>query len=248
MESRQLVSSLNSFRTPLKDPCISKKSRNKNTTKLKNRFQSPSGSHISGKLANTVAHQNKDGYPLNKNKMKKTLSLWKENENIYRNLNRPADGASPLNRSLFERNTRRHYFADWESEETPMGVGGSIKNELNRDLNMGLDVSDHSKCLAPKIITIFNNNSSFHNNLVVDSNADVDYDVVQTDLFFDTDYVDYEQFQNDLNYCYDTNHNLIVENKCLYQSFSSLNSSFENLASPPISRTSSPLKHSLNYN
>ncbi|KAG0689067.1 Set1/Ash2 histone methyltransferase complex subunit ASH2 [Pichia californica] len=106
-----------------------------------------------------------------------------------------------------------------------------IHNHLY-DSSPNTQLSSNSN-ITPRTVTILNNNNNttLLNNLNL--NDQLDYDYINNPL------------QNDsLDYIYNKNIILINNNKFI-QSFTSLNSSLDTSSSPPISRSSSPLKFSI---
>ena len=104
----------------------------------------------------------------------------------------------------------------------------------------------------PKTITVLDNNVLNDYNL--DPSSNQDYFDMAFDDHIDYDYIDTANTAtnphcNDcLHYSYNKN-NSLISNTAFIQSFSSLNSSLDAGSSPPISRSSSPMKTlGLNYN
>ncbi|ODQ45276.1 hypothetical protein PICMEDRAFT_13004 [Pichia membranifaciens NRRL Y-2026] len=133
----------------------------------------------------------------------------------------------------------------------------SYSYNYNYNYNLGSGQNNmydnaYSLSSVPKTIAVLNNNviNSFNS----DPSSNQDYFDMSFDDHVDYDYVDTDSTAtnshcNDcLHYSYNKN-NFLINNTAFIQSFSSLNSSLDAGSSPPISRSSSPMKNlALNYN
>lgn len=111
--------------------------------------------------------------------------------------------------------------------------------------NYNFDHTDYSLSSVPRTITVLNNNVLNGYNSEPTSNQGL-FDM-NFDDHLDYDYIDNistvanPHYNDCLHYSYNKN-NSLIHNTAFIQSFSSLNSSLDAGSSPPISRSSSPLK------